>query len=81
METNLITKEQVDRLVDKVENEFQEYFTSKKSKVSSLRKCFFMPKMYKKEKLFTLDQDIFQQLPKEIQEKTHELIAAFTKVD
>jgi len=49
--------------------------------VGSLRECFFTPEIYKKEKLFTLDQDIFNQLPEDIQEKAHELIAEFTKVD
>lgn len=81
METNLITKDQLDKIVDRVEGEFQEYFTSKKAKVKSLRDCFFKPDIYKKEKLLRLDQEIFQQLPKEIQEKTHEMIATFTKVD
>lgn len=81
MKTNLITKEQLARIAERVEGDFQEYFTSKKSKVGSLRECFFTPEIYKKEKLFTLDQDIFSQLPEDIQEKTHELIAEFTKVD
>lgn len=81
METNLITKEQLGKLVERVEGEFQDYFASDKSEVGSLKECFYMPEIYKKEKLLTLDKKIFQQLPKEIQEKTHELIAGFTKVD
>lgn len=80
METNLITKDQLDKIVDRVEGEFQEYFKPG-SKIGSLRECFYKPEIYKKEKLFSLDQEIFKKLPKEIQEKTHEMIAAFTKVD
>ncbi|MBD1432429.1 hypothetical protein H8B06_06305 [Sphingobacterium sp. DN00404] len=81
METSLITKEQLDKIVERVEGEFRAYFTSEESKVNSLRDCFFKPEIYAKEKLLSLDQEIFQLLPKEIQEKTHELIAELTKVD
>ncbi|MBD1425329.1 hypothetical protein [Sphingobacterium arenae] len=81
METSLITREQLDKIVERIEEKFKTYFTSEESKVNSLRDCFFMPEIYKKENLLSLDQEIFQQLPKEIQAETHELIADFTKVD
>lgn len=81
METNTITKEQLNKLVDKIETEFYEYFKSDKSQVDSLHECFYTPDIYKEEELLTLNQDIFHKLPKDIQEKTHELIAEFTKVD
>ncbi|MBD1422359.1 hypothetical protein [Sphingobacterium chuzhouense] len=81
METNTITKEQLNKLVDRIEEEFHEYFTSDKSQVDSLHECFYTAEIYKEEGLLTLDQDVFHKLPKDIQEKTHELIAEFTKVD
>ncbi|NGM63929.1 hypothetical protein [Sphingobacterium sp. SGR-19] len=81
METNTITKEQLNKLVDKIEAEFHEYFTSDESQVGSLHECFYTPEIYKEEGLLTLDQGVFHKLPKNIQEKTHELIAEFTKVD
>lgn len=81
METSLITKEQLDKIIERVEGKFQAYFTSEESKVNSLRECFFKPEIYEKEKLFSLDQEKFQLLPKEIQVKTHELIGELTKAD
>ncbi|PRD56242.1 hypothetical protein [Sphingobacterium gobiense] len=81
METNTITKDQLDKLVNRIEEKFHEYFKSNTSKVSSLQECFYIPDMYKKEGLLTLNQEVFHKLPKDIQEKTHELIAEFTKVD
>lgn len=81
METNTITKEQLNKLVDKIEADFQGYFKSSKSQVDSLYKCFYTPDIYEEEGLLTLDQDVFHKLPKDIQEKTYELIAEFTKVD
>ncbi|PRD44572.1 hypothetical protein [Sphingobacterium haloxyli] len=81
METNTITKDQLDKLVNRIEEKFSKYFKTKTSKVNSLQECFYTPDMYKKEGLLTLNHDVFDKLPKDIQEKTHELIAEFTKVD
>lgn len=81
METNTITKEQLNKLVSKVDTEFKEYFESNKSKVSSLNVCFYTPDIHKEEGLLTLDQDVFHQLREDIQERTYELIVEFTKVD
>lgn len=81
METNLITTEQLDKVVERIEEQFQAYFTSEYSEVKSLRDCFFRPEIYEEEDLVSLDQDVFARLPEEIQAKTHELIASFTKVD
>lgn len=81
METNTITKEQLNKLVEKIEAECHEYFKSDESQVDSLHECFYTPDIYAEEGLLTLNQDIFHKLPRDIQEKTYELIAEFTKVD
>lgn len=81
MEVNTITKEQLNKLVDAINTEFKAYFKSNKSNIDSLEKCFYVPEVYETEGLLVLNKEIFGKLPDEVQEKTQELIAGFTKVD
>ena len=81
MNTHTITKEQLDKLIETIESEFESYFSGSDAKGKSLKSCFYKPEMYEAQGLFALKDDALSDFPDEIKQKTHDMIATLTSVD
>lgn len=81
MNTHSITKEQLDKLVEAIDSQFESYFQNQDSEVSSLRDCFYKPDMYEEQGLYALKDDALKDFPDKIRQKTHEMIATISSVD
>ncbi len=81
MNTHSITKEQLDKLVETIDSQFESYFQNKESEVSSVRDCFYKPDMYEEQGLYALKDDALKDFPDEIRQKTHDMIATISSVD
>lgn len=81
MNTHTITKEQLEKLVETIESQFESYFKGSDGKAKSVKDCFYKPDMYEEQGLYALKDDALSDFPDDIKQKTHEMIATLTSVD
>ncbi len=81
MNTHTITKEQLAKIVESIDAQFESYFSKSETKEKSIKSCFYQPEMYEHQGLWALKDDALSDFPDEIKEKTHEMIATISSVD
>ena len=81
MNTHSINPEQLEKLVEALDSEFKNFLSGNKSNVSSFKNCFYIPDMYKEQKLYALKENVLEEFPEEIKQKAHNMIAEFSSVD
>ena len=81
MNTHTITPEQLDKLVEAIDKEFNDYLSSNKASIQSFRECFYIPDMYEEQGLYALKDEALDDFPDEVRQKAHNMIAEFSSVD